>query len=201
MAESENLPDETPSVSDRSGLLWRLPRLPALALPLGGLLLIVGGAILLLREKTPGFLKSQESCLLTVPAADGVFVLDRSLHFSVFRESPCEPGPLLRTGEGNHRQILDVPEFREFIREWRSAVEQYPDLPERLSEIRLSRTKDTIFFSRNGRLKIEVSQRESHRWAHTLHAVLVTAEAKGWTEGFVDLKDEDGLYIRSHSPP
>lgn len=184
-------------------LLLRLQALPVVLadrrfrlamLPLLATLLVLAGAILLIQGKDGVFHAAPQSCLFSIPAEEGLFVLDRDFQLHKFRETHCEPGPVLRTAEGISAPA--VPEFAEFIREWAGAVEAHPELPGMLSEIQLSRTRETVFYSRNGRLRIDVAHRQNRRWPHTLYAALRAAEARGWSAGYMDLKDEDGLFIR-----
>lgn len=169
-------------------------RLGLYLLPLVAASLVLLGIGLLLEGGDGVFSSDRQACLFSIPAEEGLYVLDRNLQLHKFREARCEPGPILRTAEG--LSVLGVPEFAEFIREWAGAVETYPELPGMLSEIQLSRTRDTVFYTRNGRLRIDVAHRQSRRWPHTLFAALRAAEVRGWAAGYMDLKDEDGLFIR-----
>ena len=166
---------------------------PPLIFLLGGLLLLIGGALVIWQSIGSEKFWAGESCLGIVASADGWQVLDSSLSLQSYDEVQCRPGPLLRYGEGN---LLDRTEFRPFLIRWRDLVAQSPEVADRLSEVVLHRNGNIVFFTQGRRLRIELDA-GVRSWPHTLLPLLQAIEANGWSQGFVDLKDEDALLIQS----
>jgi hypothetical protein len=171
---------------------WGGNRPGAIYLITGVLLSLAGGLVLVLSSIEDHFSKD-EVCLGIVATESGWMVLDQSLSLVPYQDVQCRPGPFLRYGEG---ELLDRPEFRPFLNRWKEAVALHPQLADRLSEIQLRRNGDAVFYSSEGRLRIEL-EAGVRTWPQTLWPLLLALEAKGWNRGFIDLKDEDALLIQA----
>lgn len=140
---------------------------------------------------------TERECLALVkdPQDGSIFEIDRELAI-LSRNSPrCDKIPFIR---GNFRRTADRFDDQTLYRLasiFASLKLSYPELGERISELRQNSDQSTSMFLQNSRLRVNLPVEIGPREINRLYASIAYFEQSGLKSGILDLRRSEGILL------